>query len=63
MPHETKDVLHRLRKEGWIEHKGKGDHKNFKKLGSREIITVPTGTKEIKEGTYKNIARIAGWND
>lgn len=56
---ETKEVLKRLRREGWDEEHGKGSHVVFRKDG--KMITVPTSKKEQCVGTYRAIAKIAGW--
>lgn len=56
---EVRVVVKRLRKEGWIERKGRGSHLVFKKDGV--MVTVPTSKREIPLGTYKNIAKTAGW--
>ncbi len=56
---ETKEVIRRLRKEGWQERRGKGSHMVFTKGAKR--VTVPTSKKEISMGTYRNIAKVAGW--
>ena len=56
---ETKEVIKRLKREGWEERRGKGSHLVFKK--DRKMITVPTSKKELPIGTYRNIAKMAGW--
>lgn len=56
---EVREILKRLRKEGWVERNGKGSHVVFQKNGA--AITVPTSKKEVPIGTYRNIARTAGW--
>ena len=56
---EVREVLRRLRREGWLEDHGKGSHVVFRKGGA--TISVPTGKKELKLGTYRVIARAAGW--
>ncbi|MBS6247630.1 MAG: type II toxin-antitoxin system HicA family toxin [Eggerthella sp.] len=56
---ETKEVIKRLKREGWEERRGKGSHLIFKKDG--KMITVPTSKKELPIGTYRNIAKMAGW--
>lgn len=56
---EVKEVIKRLKKEGWEERTGKGSHKVFKKNG--QMVTVPTSKKEIPIGTYRQIAKVAGW--
>lgn len=56
---EVKEVIRRFRNEGWSERSGKGSHLVFTKDG--KIITVPTSKKELPIGTYRNIAKAAGW--
>ncbi len=56
---EVKEVVKRLKKEGWQERRGKGSHLVFVKPG--KTVTVPTSKKEIPIGTYRNIAKSAGW--
>ena len=56
---EVREFLKRLRKEGWIEASGKGSHKVFRKDGT--MIVVPTSKRELPLGTYRNIAKTAGW--
>ncbi len=56
---EVKEVLKRLRKERWLEDSGKGSHRTFRKSGV--TISVPTSKKELPLGTYRSIAKKAGW--
>lgn len=56
---EVREVLRRFRKEGWLEDSGKGSHKVFRKGGV--TISVPTSKRELPLGTYRAIARKAGW--
>lgn len=56
---EVRHVLKRLRKEGWEIESGKGSHVVARKSG--RMVTVPTAKREIPIGTYKNIAKGAGW--
>jgi predicted RNA binding protein YcfA (HicA-like mRNA interferase family) len=58
---DTREVIRRLREEGWIERQGKGDHLNFRKEGSPRLITIDTGKKEIAKPIYGKVAKIAGW--
>jgi predicted RNA binding protein YcfA (HicA-like mRNA interferase family) len=60
MPHKTRDVMSRLAKEGWTARRGKGDHMNYRKPGG-QVITVDTGPKEMPDGMYGKIAKLAGW--
>lgn len=56
---EVRHVLKRLKKEGWELESGKGSHVVARKDG--KMVTVPTAKREIPIGTYKNIAKGAGW--
>ncbi|WP_294439457.1 type II toxin-antitoxin system HicA family toxin [uncultured Slackia sp.] len=56
---EVREILKRFRKEGWEEESGKGSHVLFRKDGV--TISVPTSRKEVKLGTYRSIAKAAGW--
>lgn len=56
---EVREVLKRLRKEGWTERTGKGSHIVFKKDG--RTVSVPTSDKEVANGTFRKIKRDAGW--
>lgn len=56
---ETNQVLKRLRKEGWMLSTGKGSHIVARRNGLQ--ISVPTSKKEISIGTYRSIAKVAGW--
>ena len=44
----------------WDELPGKGNHIIFRKAGM-STISVPTSDKELKKGTYDDIAKKAGW--
>ena len=52
-------MLKRLKKEGWELESGKGSHVVARKDG--KMVTVPTAKREIPIGTYRNIAKGAGW--
>ena len=56
---EVREVIKRLKKEGWLEFGGKGSHRVFRKGGMN--ISVPTSMKELPLGTYRQIAKKAGW--
>jgi predicted RNA binding protein YcfA (HicA-like mRNA interferase family) len=55
-----RDVIRRLIDDGWLERKGKGDHRNFVKSG-HGVVTIDTGVREIPIGTLRNVYRLAGW--
>jgi predicted RNA binding protein YcfA (HicA-like mRNA interferase family) len=57
---DVREILKRLHAEGWEEEPGKGSHLVFRKKGCL-TISVPTSKKELKRGTYADIARKVGW--
>lgn len=57
---EVREVIKRLRKEGWTERSGKGSHRVFRRNGV--TISVPTSDKEVANGTFRKIKRDAGWD-
>ncbi len=61
---KVRDVLRRLRAEGWFRVKSKGSHRQFKHPDRPGRVTVsgkPGHT--IPEGTLKSIFKQAGWDD
>lgn len=56
---EVQNVITRLRREGWKDKTTKGSHKKFEKNG--KVIIVPLSRKELTIGTYRNVAKQAGW--
>lgn len=56
---EVREVLRRLRRDGWALETGKGSHVVARRDG--RMVTVPTAKREIPIGTYRNIAKGAGW--
>jgi len=61
IPANSRDIIRRLRSEGWEQVRVAGSHHVFKKSGIREIITVPHPEKDLPPGTARHIAKIAGW--
>lgn len=56
---EVREILKRFRKAGWVEENGKGSHVVFRRNGL--TISVPTSKREVPVGTYRQIAKFAGW--
>lgn len=56
---EVRHVLKRLKKDGWQLDSSKESHVVARKDG--HMLTVPTAKREIPIGTYRNIAKGAGW--
>jgi len=59
---KSRDVIKRLKNEGWILHHVKGDHHQYKRLSKPGKVTVPHPNKDIAIGTLRSIYRQAGWN-
>ena len=59
---KPQEIVRRLIADGWVMRKGKGDHVNFTKAGSRFVVTVDTGVREIPVGTLRSLYRLAGWD-
>ena len=56
----AREVMNRLRREGWAERSGKGSHRKFMKSGSQSVI-VPDHRGDLKQGLLRSICRAAGW--
>ncbi|MBV9076311.1 MAG: type II toxin-antitoxin system HicA family toxin [Methylobacteriaceae bacterium] len=59
---KTRDVLRRLREEGWVEaRRGPGDHRQYRHPDKPGRVTIDHGEPEIPTGTLRSIYRQAGW--
>lgn len=58
---DTRKVIARLEREGWVARTGKGDHLNFCKAGNPCLITIDAGKKELDKAIYGKVKRMAGW--
>jgi predicted RNA binding protein YcfA (HicA-like mRNA interferase family) len=56
----AREVIQRLRREGWSERQGKGSHLVFIKPGHNNIPVARHGG-DLPIGTLRAIARDAGW--
>lgn len=58
----AKQVVEKLKAQGWSEHRQTGSHKQFKNPDRVEVITVPMhGNRDLAPGTLADIKRKAGW--
>jgi predicted RNA binding protein YcfA (HicA-like mRNA interferase family) len=55
-----REVMSRLRREGWTERPGKGSHAIFRKDDRTVVVSNHKG--DIKPGTLRSICRGAGWD-
>lgn len=56
----SKDILKKLKADGWYEVKAKGGHRQLKHPNKPGRVTVPHPVKDMPEGTLKSIWRQAG---
>lgn len=59
MPLTAREAIRRLKKDGWVEVRQTGSHKQFVKGNQR--ITVPDHPGDLKPGVEKDIRKKAGW--
>lgn len=59
---KSRDIIKRLKADGWTLVRVKGDHHHFKKAGYAHLVTVPHPNKDIATGTLRSIFRQAGWD-
>lgn len=57
----SKEIIARLKREGWKKVGGKGDHEKFKHADKQGHVVVPHPRKDMPKGTLKSIFRQAGW--
>ena len=57
----SREIIKKLKKDGWVLHHVKGDHHQFKHSEKKGKVTVPHPSKDIAIGTLKSIYRQAGW--
>jgi predicted RNA binding protein YcfA (HicA-like mRNA interferase family) len=56
----SREILKRLRREGWSDAGSSGSHHKFRHPDGRTII-VPHPKKNLPIGTARSIAKHAGW--
>ena len=57
----SKNIIKRLKSEGWRKVGGKGDHQKFKHPNKTGHVIVPHPKKDMAIGTLHNIYKQAGW--
>jgi predicted RNA binding protein YcfA (HicA-like mRNA interferase family) len=57
----SRDVISRLKEDGWTLDRVQGSHHHFKKAGFPFIVTVPHPRKDLPVGLVKAIYDKAGW--
>lgn len=61
---KVRDVLRRLRDEGWELDRQHGDHRIYKHPNHPHLVTIAGNRNDdIPEGTWNNIQKQAGWKE
>ena len=55
-------IIKRLKRDGWREVGGRGDHRNFTHPTKPGRVTVPHPRKDLYIRTLRSIYRQAGWD-
>lgn len=58
---DSRRLIKRLKKDGWVLVRITGDHHHFKKTNKPGIVTVPHPRKDIPKATLNSIFKQAGW--
>jgi len=56
----SRDVIRKLKKDGWYEVSQVGSHKQFKHSTKQGRVTLPHPTRDIPLGTLKSIEKQSG---
>ena len=59
---DSREVIARLRAEGWVLVRTKGSHCQFRHPAKPGLVTVPHPRKDFPAGTLKAIKKQAGWS-
>jgi predicted RNA binding protein YcfA (HicA-like mRNA interferase family) len=62
MPCSSREVIARLKKEGWVKVNQRGSHTQWKHPDRPGRVTVPHPKRELAAGTLRSIGRQAGWD-
>ncbi len=57
----SRDIIKRLKADGWELVRIRGSHRQFKHTTRPGRVTVPHPAKDLPEGTVKSIYKQAGW--
>jgi predicted RNA binding protein YcfA (HicA-like mRNA interferase family) len=56
----SREIIQRLREDGWYEVAQEGSHKQFKHMAKKGRVTVPHPVRDIPIGTLRSIEKQAG---
>jgi predicted RNA binding protein YcfA (HicA-like mRNA interferase family) len=57
---DSREIIRRLRDDGWFEVAHVGSHKQFKHATKPGRVTVPAPRKDVPAGTLRSIEKQAG---
>jgi predicted RNA binding protein YcfA (HicA-like mRNA interferase family) len=57
---DSRALIRRLKKHGWIEVRVVGSHHQFRHADKRGLVTIPHPKKDLPLGTVKSILKQAG---
>ncbi|MCK5385390.1 MAG: type II toxin-antitoxin system HicA family toxin [Alphaproteobacteria bacterium] len=57
---DSREIIKKLKKDGWFEVAQKGSHKQFKHLTKPGRVTVPHPKRDLPRGTVKSIEKQSG---
>ncbi len=58
---DSRDIIRRLRQDGFELVSTRGSHQKFAHPASRKVVIVPHPRKDLPPGTVRSIYRQAGW--
>jgi predicted RNA binding protein YcfA (HicA-like mRNA interferase family) len=61
MERDSRKIIARLLREGWIEIASTGSHRHFKHPKKPGKVTAPHPKKDLPKGTVRSIYKQAGW--
>jgi predicted RNA binding protein YcfA (HicA-like mRNA interferase family) len=57
----SRDIIKRLEKDGWVHFRTSGDHHIYKKQGVDDHISITHPRKDCSPGLVRKIYKTAGW--
>jgi predicted RNA binding protein YcfA (HicA-like mRNA interferase family) len=57
---DGREIVRRLKQDGWYEVAQVGSHKQFKHVTKPRRVTVPSSRKDVPVGTLRSIEKQAG---
>jgi len=60
---DSREIIRRLRADGWVLVRTKGSHQQFKHPDRPGLVTVPHPRRDLPVGTVKAIMKQAGWSE